>query len=131
MTYAKGFCVGTIFTVLHCRVMRDLYFEHVIVKSPRSGMVLNVSSVKQASELLAHCWTKHCGPNHSIATEVCLNALEGKTSAEEARLAFVEAAKEIDVYVLETTQTSGSPRSVSDKVNASAFSANEHPFSQR
>lgn len=104
--------------------MRDPSFEHVMIQSPRSGTILNVSTVKQASELLAHCWTKRCGPKHSAAREVCLKALKG-----EARLAFVEAAKEMDAYVLEKTQTSAPPRSVSNKVNAAAFSADEeHPF---
>ena len=100
--------------------MRDLFFEHVVIKSPRSGMVLNVSSVKEAGDLLAHFWAKQCGPYHLAATDVCSRALAGKASAVEARLAFVEAAREIDVYVLETTQTSR--RSLSTKVNAAAFS---------
>ncbi|ATU93162.1 DUF982 domain-containing protein [Phyllobacterium zundukense] len=109
--------------------MRDLSFEHVMIQSPGSGTVLNVSSVKQASELLAHCWTKQCGPKHEAAMEICANALKEKASAEEARLAFVEAAKEIDVYVAEKTQTTAPPRSVRNKVNDAAFSENEErPF---
>lgn len=120
---------GTKFNALRYLAMHDPSFEHVIIQSPLSGTVLNVSSVKQATELLAHRWTKHCGPKHAAATKVCLKALEGKASAEEARLAFVKAAKEINVYVLERTQTAAPPRSVRNKVNAAAFSADEeHPI---
>jgi hypothetical protein len=109
--------------------MRDSTFEHVMITSPRSGMVLNVSSVQQASELLAHCWTKLCGPKHAEAVEACTKALQEEWSADEARTAFIEAAKEIDVYVLEKTETLGARRSVENKVNSAAFSADgEHPF---
>jgi Protein of unknown function (DUF982) len=109
--------------------MRDSAFEHVMITSPRSGMVLNVSSVQQASELLAHCWTKICGPKHREAVEACAKALNGERPADEARNAFIEAAKEIDIYVLEKTETSGVRRSVENKVNSAAFSAEgEHPF---
>ena len=79
--------------------MRDLSFEHVMIQSPRSGTVLNVTSVEQASELLENGWTKQCGPKHAAAVEMCANALKEKASVDDARIAFVEAAKEIDVYV--------------------------------
>ncbi len=62
---------------------------------------------------------------HSTAKEVCAKALEGEAAASEARLAFVEAAKEIDVFVEEKTQASATHRSAKDKVNAAAFSAED------
>ncbi len=45
---------------------------------------------------------------------------------EDARLAFVEAAKEIDVYVAEKTRAAVPPRSARNKVNDSAFSEMEN-----
>ncbi len=112
--------------------MRDLSFEHVMIQSPRSGTVLNVTSVEQASELLENGWTKQCGPKHAAAVEMCANALKEKASVDDARIAFVEAAKEIDVYVAEKTRATAPPRSVRNKVNDLAFSENgERPFPRR
>ncbi|PSH70214.1 hypothetical protein CU102_03755 [Phyllobacterium brassicacearum] len=112
--------------------MRDPYFEHVLIQSPRSGTVLNVTSVKQASELLENCWTKQCGPKHAVAVEMCANALKERVAVEGARLAFVEAAKEIGVYVAEKTRATAPPRSARNKVNDSAFSENgERPMPRR
>ncbi|MEK1890012.1 MAG: DUF982 domain-containing protein [Phyllobacterium sp.] len=96
-----------------------------MIKSPRSGTMLNVSSVKQASDLLKHCWTKHCGPLYDVAMSVCAKALDGEATAREARFAFVEAAKEVEAFVEEKTQASAAHRSAKDKVNVAAFSIEE------
>jgi hypothetical protein len=105
--------------------MRDQSFEHVMIKSPRSGTIMNVSSVKQAADLLKHCWTKQCGPLYEEAKAVCAKALEGEATARAARFAFVEAAKEVDAFVEEKTEASAAHRSANDKVNAAAFSVED------
>jgi hypothetical protein len=127
-----GTPLGNHFQVYAFLVMHDSSFEHVMITSPRSGMVLNVTSVLQASELLAHCWTKRCGPKHAAASDACSKALRGEQSADEARVAFIDAAKEIDVYVMEKTQAMSARSSVENKVNSSAFAADgEHPIPRR
>jgi len=96
-----------------------------MIKSPRCGTVLNISSIKQASDLLDKAWSKHCGPFYSVAKDVCAKALKGEATAREARLAFVEAAKEIDVFVEEKTEASAAHRTAKDKVNVRVFSVEE------
>ena len=86
---------------------------------------MNVSSVKQAVDLLEKAWSKHCGPFYAVAIDVCAKALNGDATAREARLAFVEAAKEIDAFVEEKTEATAAHRTAKDKVNVGAFSAEE------
>ncbi|MBZ9657309.1 DUF982 domain-containing protein [Phyllobacterium sp. 2063] len=103
-----------------------------MIKSPRSGMILNVTSVEQAFELLGQCWTKRCGPKHANALEICTKALKSQLPVYEARLAFMEAAQEIDALVIESTRSTTPPRTVRNKVNDSAFTDNgDRPPRQR
>lgn len=81
--------------------MRDLAFDCVTVSTKHMGHFYNVTSVEQAAKFLAHEWPANSGPAHAAARIACLDAMEYAVSANEAREAFVKAAKEADIYVCE------------------------------
>ncbi|PIO46252.1 DUF982 domain-containing protein [Phyllobacterium zundukense] len=63
------------------------------------GKMRDVSCVEEAAENLAMNWPLKTGPKLSAAKQACLDALEGKILCTEARDAFIEAAKEAEIYV--------------------------------
>ena len=83
--------------------MRPSTFEHVMIKSPKTGTVVCITSIAQAADILANQWPTQHGPQHAAASKLCKCALNGKASVASARKAFVEAAKEIDAYIEEKT----------------------------
>lgn len=56
-----------------------------------------VGSTQQAAGLLLDVDWPERGPRHREATEACLKVLEGYRSTEDARSAFIEAAREAAV----------------------------------
>jgi hypothetical protein len=59
------------------------------------GHTIYVSNVPKAAEILL-TWDKR-GPKWRKAVQVCMEAMEGKKSADEVRKAFESAAKEAGV----------------------------------
>ena len=62
-----------------------------------AGQRIAVASTQQATDLLIDVDWPQRGPRHREATEACLKVLEGYRSTEDARNAFVEAAREAAV----------------------------------
>lgn len=63
------------------------------------GKSHNVASVEEAAENLAMNWPTKDGPMLSVAKQACRDALEGRITCTEARDAFIEAAREADIYI--------------------------------
>lgn len=63
------------------------------------GDIRNVSSARQADELLVHHWPDSGTLKHRYAHRSCLGAMRGDGTPEEARAAFVEAAREARILV--------------------------------
>ncbi|WP_182551717.1 DUF982 domain-containing protein [Phyllobacterium myrsinacearum] len=83
--------------------MRRLSFEHIIIKSPKTGAMLSVTTLVQAADILAKHWTTEPGSQDASATRLCMEALKGKASTARARKAFLDTAKEIGTYAEEKT----------------------------
>jgi hypothetical protein len=66
------------------------------------GPRIAVTSVRQATQCLVDGWSeKGRGKAYRAACKACVAALVGERDAESARLAFIAAAKEVDVFVCE------------------------------
>ena len=61
------------------------------------GRTIAVGSTQLAADLLIDVDWPQRGPRHREATEACLKVLEGYRSTEDARNAFIEAAREAAV----------------------------------
>ncbi|MBB3238197.1 DUF982 domain-containing protein [Phyllobacterium endophyticum] len=79
--------------------MITMDFIAVTIEIDETGELCNVSSVAEASEILLRNWPVQRGKELSRARRACLDAIEGKGSVEEARTAFVAAAKEAGILV--------------------------------
>ena len=66
----------------------------------RPGHFRVINTVAAAAEMLLFEWPDEGrGLAYATATRACLNALEGKTTAEVARRAFMIAAQEAGIFV--------------------------------
>ncbi|UXN57872.1 DUF982 domain-containing protein [Phyllobacterium zundukense] len=74
-------------------------FPPVTIESRRLGKPENICSVTEAAEFLLMKWPVHQGPKLKAARQRCFDALDGNASAADARSAFIEAAKEADIFV--------------------------------
>lgn len=63
-----------------------------------NGEALIVMAPAQARNILLLDWPGERGDKHKIASELCLEAMEG-ANAEPAYLAFLEATIEADIFV--------------------------------
>ena len=73
----------------------------LVVIETAPGRFRNINSVHDAAEMLLSAWPEkgRGQPAHAAALRACLNALEGKTTAEVARRAFMIAAQEAGIFV--------------------------------
>ncbi len=69
----------------------------------RAALMLNVSSIHEASELLSRHWPENGGRKLKAARRACLDGFGGTLSAGDVRKAFIGAAKEVGIYVWEET----------------------------
>lgn len=74
-------------------------FPRVTIESSHSGRPETICSVSEAVEFLLNKWPVYEGQKLNAARQCCLGALEGKATAAEARSAFIEAAKEANIFV--------------------------------
>ena len=79
--------------------MTNLDFLAVTIEIDETGELRNVSSVADAAEILRQNWPVDRGRELSRARRACLDAMEGTGSVEEARTAFVAAAKEAGILI--------------------------------
>ena len=79
--------------------MNDLDFVAVTIELDKSRELRNVSSVTEAANVLFRQWPRQKGKKLSAARQACLDAIEGTGSVDDARTAFVAAAKEAKILV--------------------------------
>jgi beta-glucosidase-like glycosyl hydrolase len=84
--------------------MRKLPFNPITIEINEAGHYRNITSVEEANLFLLHDWPQEKGLAQLAAQRACLDALMGKVAAEEARAAFIEAAKESGIYIAEGPQ---------------------------
>ena len=79
--------------------MRNLPFPYVTVMTEHVGKTRNISSVQEAIEFMLHDWPIKNSRKLTAARQACLDALHGKITHTKARQAFIEAAREADIYI--------------------------------
>ncbi|MEK1851369.1 MAG: DUF982 domain-containing protein [Phyllobacterium sp.] len=79
--------------------MNDLDFLAVTIELDKSSELRNVSSVTEAADVLLMQWPRQKGKKLFVARQACRDALEGKGTVDDARAAFVAAAKEANILV--------------------------------
>ncbi|ATU94270.1 DUF982 domain-containing protein [Phyllobacterium zundukense] len=81
--------------------MRKYPFRSVTVATKEVGRYRTITSVEEAGEFLAHDWPAEKGRTHLKARIACLDVMEKAIGVSAAREAFIEAAKESDIYIQE------------------------------
>jgi hypothetical protein len=79
--------------------MRDLPLPYVTVLTDKPGTTRNICSVEEAAEWLVMYWPIETGEKLREARQACCDALEGRITCTKARNAFIEAAREADIYI--------------------------------
>lgn len=63
------------------------------------GEVRNVSSARQAADILAHHWPDEGTVKYRDARHLCLEVLHGMKAPDVAREAFADAAREARILI--------------------------------
>ncbi|UVK49555.1 DUF982 domain-containing protein (plasmid) [Mesorhizobium sp. AR07] len=80
--------------------MYDAWFSKpVSVATGISGDIRNLTNARQAFDLLTDQWRSGGSDKHRSARRACQQALNGSVSADVARDAFIEAAREAHMLV--------------------------------
>jgi Protein of unknown function (DUF982) len=79
--------------------MTSMPFPAVTIQSDHAGRRRNIASVPEAAEVLLMSWPIHDGAKLKLARQKCLDALDGREAITDARAAFIEAAKEADIFL--------------------------------
>lgn len=79
--------------------MEDKPFKAVTIMTSQVGRMLVINSTLRAAEYLLTEWPVFSGEKLSIAKHALLKCIEGEMSPGVARMAFIEAAKEADIYI--------------------------------
>lgn len=79
--------------------MRDLPFPYVTILTGVPGNKRNICSVAEAAEWLVMYWPIKEGKKLIEARQACRDALAGRITCTKARSAFIEAAREADIYI--------------------------------
>jgi Protein of unknown function (DUF982) len=74
-------------------------FQDVTIMTSQPGRMRVISPAMSAAEYILTDWPNDEGEKLSIAKHCLLSCLECKLSPGAARIAFIEAAKEADIYV--------------------------------
>ncbi|MHC1549450.1 DUF982 domain-containing protein [Phyllobacterium sp. K27] len=80
-------------------LMAKLEFPPVVLENSQIGRTETISSISQAAAFLLNGWPKKKSPAHLEARVACYEAQSGLVSVDAARVVFVEAAIEADIYV--------------------------------
>lgn len=81
--------------------MTNLTFQPVVVESNHFGKNETITSIRDAASFLLSGWPKKKASLYMEARVLCYEAQSVIASVEAARLVFVEAAIEADIYVKE------------------------------
>ncbi|MCZ8548260.1 DUF982 domain-containing protein [Mesorhizobium qingshengii] len=80
--------------------MYDAWFSKPIsVATGISGDIRNLTNARQAFDLLNDHWRDGGNDKHRSAKRACQQALNGSVSADVARDAFIDAAREARILV--------------------------------
>ncbi|ANN62025.1 hypothetical protein BFX40_29530 [Mesorhizobium sp. SEMIA 3007] len=80
--------------------MYDAWFSKPIsVATGISGDIRNLTNARQAFDLLNEHWRDGGSDKHRSAKRACQQALNGSVSADVARDAFIDAAREARILV--------------------------------
>lgn len=83
--------------------MSNPRFAPVSIALGRIGLTRIVTSVREAAEcILSDEWPRRHGKADTAARKALLGAMEGKVSAEDARAAFEQAAKDAGILMENT-----------------------------
>jgi Protein of unknown function (DUF982) len=89
---------GTLVDQPRLQRMTSMPFPAVTIQSDHAGS-RNIASVPEAAEVLRMSWPIHGGAKLKLARQKCLDAHDGRVAITDARAAFIEAAKEADIFV--------------------------------
>lgn len=80
--------------------MNDAFFDvPLIVETSNPGEFRRLASVSQAAVFMMERWPEEHGPRYRTALRACTGRLTSKDDVENARRAFLAAAKEADLLV--------------------------------
>ncbi|MEK1886391.1 MAG: DUF982 domain-containing protein [Phyllobacterium sp.] len=74
-------------------------FQTVTVLTIQPGEMLGIGSAFDAAKFLSQEWPAEEGSKLSMARAIVRKCLQGECSAAVARVAFVEAAREANIFV--------------------------------
>jgi len=78
------------------------FHRFVVIEWEHPGLYRTVGSVREAAQCLLWGWPPEGrGQRYSIAVQTCRDCLEGKTTMDAARWAFIGAAREAGIFVSE------------------------------
>lgn len=79
--------------------MEDRDFKEVKVMTRQLGVMRNITSIRQAAEFILTEWPGEETEILDTAKFALLKCYDGEMSPGVARMAFIEAAKEADIYI--------------------------------
>lgn len=71
----------------------------VEIELGKPGMYRVIADTLAAAEILLNRWPVEAGPAHFAACYACLDVLEGNQPPEYAKLAFIKAAEEAEIFL--------------------------------
>lgn len=80
-----------------------MYFDAVTFATQTLGRYRTITTVSQAAKQLLWHWPVEGGKKHHAAKIACIEALEGRGSADKVRKAFIAACGEAGIFVRPTS----------------------------
>lgn len=77
----------------------DIQIRAIRIETSKGGHSRVLTSIKGLAEYLLNHWPVEHATSHRTARLACLEAFEGKLTGEEARIAFIKACEEADIFV--------------------------------
>lgn len=82
--------------------MADDHFDVVTIETEQPGRLLNITNTRQVAERLTGAWpAAHKGAAYTRAVKACMDNFSGKKNTQAVREAFIEAAREANIFVRE------------------------------
>lgn len=82
--------------------MVEDHFEPVTIETDQPGRHFNVTNIQQIAMRLTTRWpAARKGSAYRKAVHACMAHLDGNRNVDAVRSAFIEAAKEADIFVRE------------------------------